>query len=64
IGHSEEHMVFEVADNHVYQVGDVLYGVPFHICPTVALHQKPAIVYDGMVTEYWNTQSRSRMLTV
>jgi len=64
IGHSEEHMVFEVTDNRVYQVGDVLYGVPYHICPTVALHQKPAIVYDGGVREYWNTQSRSRLITI
>jgi D-serine deaminase-like pyridoxal phosphate-dependent protein len=64
VGHSEEHMVFEVADDRVYAVGDVLYGVPFHICPTVALHQTPAIVYDGNVREYWNTASRSRMITV
>jgi D-serine deaminase-like pyridoxal phosphate-dependent protein len=64
IGHSEEHMVFEVADGRSYQVGDVLYGVPYHVCPTVALHQNPAIVYDGGVREYWNTQSRSRMISV
>jgi D-serine deaminase-like pyridoxal phosphate-dependent protein len=64
IGHSEEHMVLEVTDNRVYQVGDVLYGVPYHICPTVALHQKPAVVYDGGVREYWNTQSRSRLITI
>jgi D-serine deaminase-like pyridoxal phosphate-dependent protein len=64
IGHSEEHMVFEVTDNRTYQVGDVLYGVPFHICPTVALHQRPAVVYDGVVSEYWNTQSRSRVITI
>jgi len=64
IGHSEEHMIFEVNDNRVYVVGEVLYGVPYHICPTVALHQTPAIVYDGKVREYWNTISRSRMISV
>jgi D-serine deaminase-like pyridoxal phosphate-dependent protein len=64
MSHSEEHMVFEVGDDHVYGVGDVLYGVPFHICPTVALHQTPAIVRNGSVHEYWNTAARSRAITV
>jgi D-serine deaminase-like pyridoxal phosphate-dependent protein len=64
VGHSEEHMVFRIEDTRSYQVGNVLYGVPYHICPTVALHQNPAIVRDGRVREYWNTVSRSRMLTV
>lgn len=64
IGHSEEHMVFEVLDNHQYQVGDILYGVPYHICPTVALHQNPAIVSERSVVGYWNTASRARLITV
>ncbi len=63
-GHSEEHMVLKVEDSSLYNVGDVLYGVPFHICPTVALHQRPAIVQNNKVTAYWNTLSRSRMITV
>ncbi|MEJ7646885.1 MAG: D-TA family PLP-dependent enzyme [Chryseolinea sp.] len=64
IGHSEEHMVMQVEGVNDYCVGDVLYGVPFHICPTVALHQTPAIVKNKQVAEYWNTISRSRMITV
>lgn len=64
VGHSEEHMVFEVTDQHNYEVGDVLYGVPYHICPTVALYQNPVIVYDGAFRESWSTLSRSRMISV
>jgi D-serine deaminase-like pyridoxal phosphate-dependent protein len=64
IGHSEEHMVFQVNDNHEYKVGDVLYGVPFHICPTVALYQNPAVVNEGVVSEHWLTQARSRAITI
>ena len=64
VGHSEEHMVLQVNDNHKYRVGDVLYGVPYHICPTVALYQNPAVVTEGVVSEYWNTQSRSRAITI
>lgn len=64
IGHSEEHLVCEVADDKAYKVGDVLYGVPYHVCPTVALHQTPAVVVNGVVNEYWNTLSRARKITV
>jgi D-threonine aldolase len=63
-GHSEEHMVFKIAPGASYEVGDVLYGVPFHVCPTIALHDRPAIVVDHNVTEYWNTLSRNRKITV
>ncbi|MEO8474553.1 MAG: D-TA family PLP-dependent enzyme [Chryseolinea sp.] len=64
IGHSEEHLVLKVDGDEKFKIGDVLYGVPFHICPTVALHQRPAVVKDGVVKTYWNTVSRSRMITV
>lgn len=64
VGHSEEHMVLEVNDDHVYEIGDVLYGVPYHVCPTVALYQHPAVVQDGYMRGYWNTLSRSRLITV
>lgn len=64
IGHSEEHLVCEVTDSHEYKIGDVLYGVPYHVCPTVALHQNPAVIVEGEVREYWNTVSRARKITV
>jgi D-serine deaminase-like pyridoxal phosphate-dependent protein len=63
-GHSEEHMVFKIAPGASYDVGDVLYGVPFHVCPTIALHDRPAVVVDHQVTEYWTTLSRNRKITV
>ena len=64
IGHSEEHMVFKNSGNKKYTVGDVLYGVPFHVCPTVALHDIAHVVVDGEVKAQWPTQARRRKLTV
>lgn len=64
IGHSEEHMVFKVSEGRSYNVGDVLYGVPFHICPTVALHDRAAIVKNGKIADYWNNISRNRKITI
>ncbi len=43
-GQSEEHLVAEVPLGHSYKIGDVLYGLPYHICPTVALYERALIV--------------------
>lgn len=64
IGHSEEHMVFKVGEGRSYEVGDVLYGVPYHICPTVALHDRAAIISDNKITGYWNNVSRTRKISI
>ena len=62
IGHSEEHMVFKT--NKQYKVGDVLYGVPHHICPTVALHDTVAVVESQHVVDHWSNVSRNRKITI
>jgi D-threonine aldolase len=64
IGHSEEHMVFKTIPGIDYKVGDVLYGVPFHVCPTVALHEIAHTVVDGVVGEKWVNNARRRKLTI
>ena len=64
IGHSEEHMVLRVDDEHDFKVGDVLYGIPYHVCPTVALHDQSAVVENNTLVKYWETLSRNRRITV
>src|SRR5690606_10806435 len=34
VSQSEEHLVLKTSENHHFKIGDVLYGIPFHICPT------------------------------
>jgi len=58
--HSEEHMTLTVAKNHSYKVGDVLYAVPHHICPTVALYDKMAIVNKNKIDGFWDITARGR----
>jgi len=64
IGHSEEHLVLQSDKANTYKVGDVFYGVPYHICPTVALHDRVAVAEGGSISTYWNTLSRNRIITV
>jgi D-serine deaminase-like pyridoxal phosphate-dependent protein len=63
ISQSEEHLVLEAGAGHGYQPGDVLYAVPFHICPTVALYEKAQVAEDGLVTGDWAAVARDRKLT-
>jgi D-threonine aldolase len=62
-GHSEEHMVFKTAGKN-YNVGDVLYGVPYHICPTVALHDVIHPINNGIAAGAWITAARKRKITL
>lgn len=63
VGHSEEHLVLKVKGENNYQVGDVLYGVPFHICPTVALHDSVIVVRGNKAVDRWSNLSRNRKIT-
>lgn len=64
VGQSEEHLVVKVPDASVYKVGDVLYGAPVHICPTVALYEKAVVVENNEVSGEWRVIARDRKITV
>ncbi len=63
IGQSEEHLVMEAGENHGFKVGDMLIGIPFHICPTVALYERAYIVENGLAKTEWKTTARDRRIT-
>ena len=64
IGQSEEHLVIELSGDHDFTIGDVLYGLPTHICPTVALHAYASTVYSHHFTDEWKITSRDRKITI
>ena len=64
VGHSEEHLVVEAGPNHGYQLGDLLYGLPHHICPTVALYERAFSIKNQHLAGAWPTSARDRILTV
>jgi len=63
-GHSEEHLLAEAPEGHSYKTGDVLYGLPFHICPTVALYERALIANNHEVSGEWKTIARDRKINV
>jgi len=64
IGQSEEHLVLEAGEGHGFKVGDVLYGLPIHICPTVALYERVNTVQNGKVNGEWRVIARDRKIEV
>ena len=64
IGHSEEHLVLRVQNWDAIRVGDVFYGVPYHVCPSVALHEEAQVVRNNQVTETWAVVARKRKISV
>lgn len=64
VTHSEEHLVLKVDDAKDYPVGTALYGLPRHICPTMALHQQAWCVREGRAMEAWQITARARCLTI
>jgi D-serine deaminase-like pyridoxal phosphate-dependent protein len=64
VGHSEEHLVLETPRAADFPVGTPIYGVPWHVCPTVALHHEAVVVRGGRASERWPIVARARTLTI
>jgi len=64
VGHNEEHLVLQTERAGAFPVGSMLLGVPWHICPTVALHQEVWVVEHGQVKGTWQVPARSRRIGV
>ena len=61
---SEEHLVIEVKDADKIKVGDILYGIPYHICPTVALYDEAYVIEDGTLVDQWKIEARKKKITI
>ena len=64
VGQSEEHLVLETKEDHAYKTGDIFYGLPYHVCPTVALYERVVTIENGTVTGEWMNVARDRRITV
>ena len=66
VNHSEEHYVIETSTEAAerYTPGDLVYALPGHVCPTVALHQEALIAEQGKVVGRWEIAARNRVITV
>lgn len=65
-GQSEEHYVIEVGAEVAerFPIGTTTMALPWHICPTSALHRTAVVIEDGAIVDYWDVTARDRMLGV
>src|SRR5688572_21089100 len=64
VGQSEEHLVLEAGESHTFKVGQIFYGLPYHVCPTVALYERVITIEKGKATGEWKNIARDRRITV
>jgi D-serine deaminase-like pyridoxal phosphate-dependent protein len=64
VAHSEEHLVVETNHSSDFEIGDCLCGVPWHVCPTVALHSEAIVIENGKPGGSWAVVARDRRLTI
>lgn len=64
VSQSEEHLVLEAGIGHAWNIGDILYALPFHICPTCALYESATLIAEGEVSGTWRIIARDRKITI
>ena len=64
VSQSEEHLVLETTEGHSLKPGDVLYGLPQHVCPTVALYDSVYTVEKNKVSGEWKNIARDRKINI
>jgi D-serine deaminase-like pyridoxal phosphate-dependent protein len=64
LNHSEEHMVIRTTEAVNFKTGDPLYGIPWHICPTVDRYDYVTVVDNHKASGQWNVEARKRKITI
>lgn len=62
LGQSEEHFVLSVSNPENYEIGDLFYAVPMHICPTVAKYPSVHVVENGKISGSWKVAARDQKI--
>jgi D-serine deaminase-like pyridoxal phosphate-dependent protein len=64
ISQSEEHLVIKTHEADKYITGDVLYGIPYHICPTVDRYDTVTVIRNNKADGLWTVEARKRKITI
>lgn len=65
VGQSEEHLVLGIRGDERPPVGTVTVGIPYHVCPSVALYDEAHILKGSSLTDRtWKIAARNRKLAM
>jgi D-serine deaminase-like pyridoxal phosphate-dependent protein len=63
VSQSEEHLLISPIPEKI-GIGEVVYGLPYHIGRTCNLYESSAVVEAGRINGYWLQTARSRQLSL
>jgi len=61
---SEEHWVFRMRPEFIDErpaIGDILYAIPTHVCPTTAMYDAAYVCSGGKLIDIWKVAARERI---
>ena len=64
LSQSEEHGVLQVENWNDFNVGDVIYGIPYHICPTINLYDEVSVIENNRKVKNWEITARKRKISI
>ncbi len=64
VSQNEEHLIVRTSRSSEFAPGDEQLVIPWHICPTCALHKEAHVIVDGEVQERWPVTARDRQLSI
>ncbi|WP_264535370.1 D-TA family PLP-dependent enzyme [Flavobacterium sp. N1736] len=65
ISHSEEHLIVENQGKNQYQIGDTIYALPYHVCPTCALYDSVQVINkEQQICDQWLVAARGRKINI
>lgn len=62
VNHSEEHLVIRTEQAGRFHPGDVMYAVPWHICPTIPRYPFVYTVENHQISGTWTVDARDRVI--
>lgn len=65
IAHSEEHLIIENQGTNKHEIGDIIYAIPYHVCPTIALYDWVQVVNKKhQIYDQWMVAARTRKINI
>lgn len=62
--HSEEHLTLKHQATKTYEIGDRIYGLPYHVCPTCALYEEAQVVHQHQLQDQWKISARDKKISI
>ncbi len=64
LSQSEEHGIVEVPDSDIFEIGQEFLMIPYHVCPTVALHANLQVIENDKFVGNWEVKARNRKINI